>query len=156
MRLIKNDYVIEGTPKEINEFLESEHKEITSEVNNNCVSNDKFILTRDTSLCYENPYNNPHNSFGMSRKNFPKRWFWASKGTILEHVGFRNHDLFGKRLKTPTPIYKDKDGVEVTIPYADRLDGAIKKIEAESLSDLMEIPLKELIEMAKSVFEKGE
>lgn len=156
MKLIKNEYIIEGAPKEINEFLESEHEEKGSKVNNNCVSNDKFILTRDTTLCYENPFNKTHNGISMSRKNFPKRWFWAPKGTILEHVDFRYHDSSGKRLKVISPIFKDKDGVKVTVPYIDRLDGAIKNIETESLSDLMEKPLKDLIEMAKSAYEKGE
>lgn len=148
MKLIKNDYVIEGTPKEINEFLESEHEEKSSKVNNNCISNDKFILTRDATLCYVNPFNNPHNDICMSHRNFPKRLFQAPKGTILEHVGFRYYDLLGKRLKSPSPIFKDKDGVEVSIPISDMENGIIKKVETGSLSDLMEKPLSEWLKMS--------
>ncbi|WP_204256732.1 hypothetical protein [Mammaliicoccus sciuri] len=148
MKLIKNDYVIEGTPKEINEFLERGQKETSSKVNNNCVSNDKFILTRDATLCYLNPFNNPHNDICMSRRNFPKRLFEAPKGTILEHVGFRYNDLLGKRLKSPSPIFKDKDGVEVSIPISDLENGVIKKVGTESLSELMEKPLSEWLKMS--------
>lgn len=153
MKLIKNDYIIEGTPKEINEFLERGQKETSSKVNNNSVSNDKFILTRDAYLFYKDPYNNQHNGRCNRYEHFPNRCFLAPKGTVLEHIDYKFYDLFGKRLKTPEPVYKDKDGVEVIIPISDRADGVIKKIEIESLSDLMEKPLKELIEKAKSVFE---
>lgn len=156
MKLIKNDYIIEGTPKEINEFLESELKEESSKVNNNSVSKDKFILARDAYLFYVNPYDNPHNGRWNRDKHLPNRCFLAPKGTILEHVGYRYYDMFGKKLSAPLRVYKDISGIEVTVSLSDKMDGAIKKIETESMSDLMEIPLKELIEMAKSVFEKGE
>lgn len=156
MKLIKNDYVIEGTPKEINEFLESEHEEKSSKVNDNCVSNKKFILTRDAYLFYKDPFNNPHNGRCNRYEHLPNRCFLALKDTILEHIDTEYHDSSGKRLNTPMPIFKDKDGVEVKIPFSDRADGVIKKIGTESLSDLMEKPLKDLIEMAKSVCEKGE
>ena len=158
MKLIKNDYIIEGTPKEIDEFLENENKGNSSKVNNNnnnYIYNEKFILTRDTTLCYENLFNNPHNGICSYREHLPKRWFWAPKGTILEHIDFRYYDLFGKRLKVPSPIFKDKDGVEVTIPYIDRFDGAIKKINEGSLSDLMGKVKEEIKEPTKGDGNKG-
>ena len=54
-------------------------------------------------------------------------------------------------LKQSVILSKKSNGVEVKVSLSD-----IKKYKPERMEDLMEKPLKDLIEMAKSVCEKGE
>lgn len=136
MKLIKNDYVIEGTPKEINEFLESERKgKLSKEVVNSNVR--KYIVTQDTVLFYVN------------KPSMFDRGYNAPEGTILEYV--RNAYITNTAGTNLRAIFKDKNDVEVTVPLRD-----IREYKPESMKDLMGKPLEELIEMAKSEYEKGE
>ncbi|WP_323705931.1 hypothetical protein P3U41_05890 [Mammaliicoccus sciuri] len=135
MKLIKNDYVIEGTPKEINEFLESN----CNETQNNGYKGD-YILTEDIILFYrkqeyiEGNFINPH--------------YIAPKGTKLTYL----RDYVVGSLGKIQPVFKNMEGAEVVVTISDRK--SLEKYKPESVEDLMEKPLKDLIEMAKSVYEK--
>lgn len=133
MKLIKNDYIIEGTPKEISEFLERGQKETSTESYEG-----KYIVTEDTIVSHVK-------ATGM----FGIGWYKAPKGTILEYA--RNACITNRAGTYHRPVFKDKNGIEVKVSLSD-----IKKYKPECMEDLMEKPLKELIEMAKSVSEKGE
>lgn len=134
MKLIKNDYVIEGTPKEINEFLRTQD---TGEKPTESYEG-KYIITEDTIVTNIK-------ATGM----FGSRWYKAPKGTILEYS--RNVYVTNTAGTHLRPVFKDKNGVEIKVSLCD-----IKKYQPENMEDLMEKPLKDLIEMAKSVCEKGE
>ncbi|WP_323709428.1 hypothetical protein [Mammaliicoccus sciuri] len=131
MKLIKNDYVIEGTPKEINEFLRTQD---TGEKPTESYEG-KYIVTEDTIVSHVKATG----MFGMG-------WYKAPKGTILEYS--RKAYITNTAGTYLRPVFKDKNGVEIKVSLSD-----IKKYKSESMEDIMEKPLKELIEMAKSVCE---
>lgn len=134
MKLIKSDYVIEGTPKEINEFLES-----------NCNGtqysgyNGDYILTEDITLFYRKKEHIEDRLFHSCYK--------ASKGTKLTYL---RNDVVGNLGKIQ-PVFKNMEGAEVVVAISDRK--SLEKYKPENMEDLMEKPLKDLIEMAKSVCE---
>lgn len=134
MKLIKNDYVIEGAPKEINEFLR------TQDIGKKSIDNyeGKYIVTEDTIVSHVK-------ATGM----FGSGWYKAPKGTILEYA--RNAYITNTAGTYLRPVFKDKNGVEIKVSLSD-----IKKYKPECMEDLMKKPLKDLIEMAKCEYEKGE
>lgn len=123
MRLFKDNYIIEGTPLEIQEFLNADKKPKDTYKGD-------YVLTEDTLVFYTNIDSTGSSiTFYNGFTELPKRGYIATKGTVLKYVrhGYKDNVEHDPRVKTLLPIFENERGTEVIVPISYINEGKLKK-----------------------------
>lgn len=127
MRLFKDNYVIDGTPLEIQEFLS-----VGRDKKSKDTYKGDYVLTEDTLVFYASIGSTGSNiTFYNGFTELPKRGYTASEGTILRYVrhGYQDNVEHDPRVKTLLPIFENKQGTEVIVPLSYINEGKLKSYE---------------------------